>query len=158
MTSDEFSQRIVAMQDTLYRVSSSILPQLCDREDAVQECIRKAWQKRERLRDDRMMQTWVIRILINECYDLLRRRKRELPVDVLPEQEAPPQADISLYSLFMSLEEKFRIPAVLHYIEGYDLEEISQMLRLPLGTVKSRLFRGRIRLKAAFNEEEAYSV
>ncbi|MCL1855275.1 MAG: RNA polymerase sigma factor, partial [Clostridia bacterium] len=64
MTSAEFGVRIVEMQETLYRVCYSILPRACDREDAVQECIRIAWQKQGSLRDERYLQTWVIRILI----------------------------------------------------------------------------------------------
>jgi RNA polymerase sigma-70 factor (ECF subfamily) len=58
MTSEEFEQRIVAMQDTLYRVSYSLLYRACD---AVRESIRRAREKREQLRTDAYMQTWVIR-------------------------------------------------------------------------------------------------
>ena len=63
MTKEEFAQRIVAMTEVLHRVAWSQLGQAADREDAVQETIRRAWEKRDRLRDERYMQTWVIRIL-----------------------------------------------------------------------------------------------
>ncbi len=155
MTHEEFADRIVAMQDTLYRVATTILPQLCDREDAVQSAIEKAWAKRGRLRDDAAMKQWVIRILINECYALLRPRKREQPCETLPEREASPDANKSLYSLFTSLDEKYRLPMVLYYVEGYTVEEVSRMLKLPQGTVKSRLHRGRTLLKETLDMEEA---
>ena len=125
MTQQEFARRIVAMQDTLYRVSTTILPQLCDREDAVQGAIEKAWRKQGRLRDDSALRAWVIRILINECYTLLRRRKHETLSDTLPEREVAIDANPDLYQLFTSLDEKYRLPMVLF--------------------LRRRLFRGRVR-------------
>lgn len=154
MTQEEFANRIVAMQDTLYRVSTTILPQLCDREDAVQEAIAKAWQKQSKLRDDHNLRAWVIRILINECYTLLRRRKREVPSDTMPERETAPDALPDLYQLFTSLGEKYRLPMVLYYVEGYPVEETARMLGLPQGTLKSRLHRGRLLLKDTLDMEE----
>lgn len=154
MTQAEFADRVVAMQDTLYRVSVTILPQLCDREDAVQGAIEKALRKREKLRDDRALKKWIIRILINECYTQLRKRRRETLFDTLPERETEPDALPDLYSLFTSLEDKYRLPMVLYYVEGYSVEETAQMLRLPKGTVKSRLHRGRILLRDAIDLEE----
>ena len=147
MTQEEFARRIVAMQDTLYRVSTSILPQLCDREDAVQGAIEKAWRKQRKLRDDRAMQAWVIRILINECYGLLRRRKWETPSDTLPERETAQDARPDLYQIFTSLDEKYRLPLLLHYVEGYSVKECARMLNMPQGTLKSRLHRGRLLLR-----------
>ena len=155
MTQEEFAGRIVAMEDALYRVSTTILPQLCDREDAVQEAIAKAWQKQSKLRDDRALRAWVIRILINECYALLRRRKREEIWGTLPERETAPDALPDLYQLFTSLDEKYRLPMVLYYVEGYSVEETARMLRLPQGTLKSRLHRGRLLLKDTLDMEEA---
>ena len=158
MTQAEFEERIIALQDTLYRVSATILPRQCDREDAIQECVLKALEKREKLREDKALRAWVIRILINECYLLLRRRKREMPVDCLPEREAPADADPRVFRLLFSMEEKFRLPMVLHFVEGYQVNEIARMLRLPPGTVKSRLHRGRERLRRAIHQEELCSV
>ncbi len=154
MTNEEFAGHIVAMQETLYRVSYSILHRRCDQEDAVQEAIEKAWRQRGKLRKDDAMQQWVIRILIHECFAMLRRRKREMPMDTLPEREAPPDADIALHELFLSLEENLRLPAVLHYMEGYALKDIARMLHLPTGTVKSRLHRARKKMKETYDRRE----
>ena len=155
MTQEEFARRIVAMQDTLYRVSTTILPQLCDREDAVQGAIEKAWRKQAKLRDDRAMRAWAIRILINECYAMLRRRRLESPSDTLPERETAPDALPDLYRLFTSLDEKYRLPMVLYYVEGYSVEECARMLKMPQGTLKSRLHRGR---KLLWNTPEMEEV
>lgn len=154
MTQAEFTVRVVAMQDRLYRVSTTILPQLCDREDAVQGAIERALRKRDRLRDDRALERWLTRILINECYAILRKRRRETLFDEPPERETGPDALPDVYSLFTSLEDKYRLPMVLYYVEGFTVEEAAQMLRLPKGTVKSRLHRGRQLLREAIDLEE----
>ncbi|MBQ8554479.1 MAG: RNA polymerase sigma factor [Clostridia bacterium] len=149
MTNEAFAERIIAMQPTLYRVSCSLLRQACDREDAVQSCIMHAWQKRHLLRDESKLQAWVTRILINESYAILRRSRRETPIESIPDTPAPPSADPDLYRFFTGLTEKLRLPMVLHYVEGYDVREIAAILRIPQGTVKTRLMRGREKMKQA---------
>lgn len=132
MTRDEFEARIVAMQDTLYRVSATLLPQMCDREDAISECVCKALAKRDKLKNDAALEAWVIRILINECYQLLRRRKRLIPMETLPEEQIEPGADMEVRRALMALR---------------------QDVRLPAGTVKSRLARGRRQMREEWFEE-----
>ena len=110
MTKDEFAKRIAGMMQTLYRVSYAQLSQSCDREDAVQECLCKAWQKRHQLRDERYMQTWVIRILINECRNIQRKKSRLVPLFELPEREAPAGADRELHDALFALDEGSACP------------------------------------------------
>ncbi len=153
MTNERFAQEIVALTDTLYRVSYSILPEKCDREDAVQSCLEKAWKRRRALREERYLKTWLVRILINECYDIHRRRAREAPRE-LPERAAPPDADRELHDALMRLPEELRTPIVLHYMDGYPVQEIASVLRLAQGTVKSRMRRGRAMLKEWLSEED----
>ena len=147
MTNQDFAARIVAMQGTLYRVTCSILREHADREDAVQSAIEKAWRKSGTLRDESRLQSWVVRILINECYTILRHQKRETPVEAIPDSPAPPNADPDLYRFFTNLPDKLRLTMVLHYVEGYDVKEIARMQRIPVGTVKTRLMRGREKMK-----------
>ena len=152
MTDEAFAEQVVAMRTTLYRVSSGIQPWECDREDAVQTCIEKAWRKRGWLRDERYLQTWVIRILINACYDILRKHARETPVE-LSEWESAADADGDAHDLLLSLDDSLRVPAMLYYIERYEVAEIARMLHLPAGTVKSRLHRAREKLRQVLGEE-----
>lgn len=154
MTREAFGQRVVQMQATLYRVAYGILLNQNDCADAVQEAIAKAWQQQRKLREDAYLQTWMIRILINECYNLLRKRKRLVAMERLPEPAAPPDADEGLHDAIAALEDKLRLPVVLHYMEGYRVDEIADLLRLPLGTVKSRLVRARKQLRATLEEDE----
>lgn len=154
MTSERFAEEIVGLTQTLYRVSYSILRRACDREDAVQSCLEKAWRKRDTLRDERLLKTWLIRILLNECYTLCRQSRREAP-GVLPERvAAPPDADVTLHDALLRLPERLRTPLVLHYMEGYEVRQVASALRLPSGTVKSRMRKGRLMLKDLLSEEE----
>lgn len=153
MEKEEFSRRIIAMLPVLHRLAWSQLRQGADREDAVQETIRRAWEKRERLREERYMQTWVIRILLNVCDTMRRRSSRVTPQEEIPLPRRQGDVETPLLDALMALEEKFRLPLQLRYVEGCTVEEVARILRLPQGTVKSRLARGRDKLRAAINEE-----
>ena len=109
MTHDDFAARIIAMQGTLYRVTCTILRNHADREDAVQSAIEKAWRKRDSLKDDNRLTPWMVRILIRECYTILRRQKREMPVETLPDSPAPEGVHLDLYRFFTSLPDTLRL-------------------------------------------------
>jgi len=159
MTQSDFEARVVALTQTLYRVSATLLPRLCDRQDAVQSSILLAWQNRRRLRDERAFRPWIVRILINECHAIQRKNRRivltdapevsEIAEDVL----AAHQRDQALREAVQGLPEKHRITVVLHYVEGASVREISSILRVPAGTVKSRLNTARGMLRDALQEE-----
>lgn len=155
MTADEFARRIIDMTQTLYRVSFSQLSRGCDREDAVQETLRKAWEKRGGLKDDRYLQTWLIRILINECHNIQHRNSRSIPTEEPLCTDVPAQDDSTkaLRDALFALEERYRMPILLHYLEGYSVEEVASVLRLPCGTIKSRMARGRSKLRELLSEE-----
>lgn len=137
----------------LYRVSYGVLLRSEDCADAVQECILRAWSSRDRLRREEFFQTWVIRILLNVCYDMRRRRRPTVDIDSVPEPVAPPDANRELHDAIAQLDERLRVAVVLHYMEGYSVEETARLLRCPSGTVKSRLKRARQQLKRALTVE-----
>ena len=154
MTKAEFDRQVVSLLDTLHSVSYSLLTNPEDQADAVQECIKKALAKRESLREDRYLRTWLVRILINECHNIGRRKKRLIPCAEV-EIVVPPQANNHLFEEVTALEEHFRLVIVLYYIAGYTTREVAQILRVPEGTVKYRLVRGRNLLRGALLEQEA---
>ena len=155
MTSEEFTVRIMDMKKTLYHIACGILRSEADREDAVQECICKAWEKQDSLKSDSAFKAWVTRILINECYDICRRSGKVVVLDELPESTAPEETgDRELRDLIMDMDEIYRMPIILFYIEGFSIREISGILRIPEGTVKSRLYAGRGKLRSVLGEEE----
>ena len=159
MTKDDFAVQIMDMKKTLYHVACGILRSEADREDAVQECILKAWEKRDSLKSDAAFRSWVTRILINECYDICRRSGTVIVLDELPESIAPEDSgNRELRDLIMEMDEIYRMPIILFYIEGFSIREISRILRIPEGTVKSRLFAGRAKLRSVLGEEEEVPV
>ncbi len=118
MNGEEFARRVEGMTATLYRVSYAMLSRSSDREDAVQEALKRAWEKRSHLRDEKYFETWVVRILINVCRDQYRRKGREVAVPSVPERAAPPGADADLHDAILRLPEALRLPLVLQLHGG----------------------------------------
>ena len=149
MTAQEFSARVLEVEEMLYRVAYGILLNRSDCADAVQDALLRAWEKLHTLREEEYFRTWLTRILINQCYTMLRRRRFFLPLESARTVAAPEDADRDLHDAIARLDGKLRLPIVLHYMEGYSVEEISSMLNVPSGTVKTRLVKGRKTLRLA---------
>lgn len=145
-----FSERVERARDKLFRIAYSILHNEQDCADAFQEALLKAWQNLDKLRQPQYFDTWLVRILINECKRIHAYRRR-MPVSA-PGWDLPPE-DIPLHDALKALDERYRLPLVLHYMEGYSLEEIAYLLRVPSGTVKSRMYAGRKALRNLLEEE-----
>ena len=157
MNKPEFVQRVEDYQARMYRVSLTILGRGADAEDAVQDALLSAWRALGSLRDEQYFETWLMRILINVCRGELRARARFKggDIDSLPELPAPPPPDPHLFYALERLEEKYRLPLMLHCAEGYSVGEVAQILRLPAGAVKWRISQGRTRLRKLMDEEGA---
>ena len=154
MLQADFIQRVRACERRLYRVARTMLPQECDCEDAVQEALLRAWDRRETLRQEAAFEAWLIRILINQCKTFYRRRPPE-PAEITEDIPQVTSEETPLLEALMTLPRKQRITLELHHIEGYSVAETARILRLPEGTVKWRLKRGRELLKQSLNREEA---
>ncbi len=156
MLQADFIQRVRACERRLYRVARTMLPQESDCEDAVQEALLRAWDRLDTLREEAWFETWLIRILINQCKAFYRRRPPE-PAELTGDIPQAPSEESPLLEALMTLPRKQRVALELHYIEGYSVAETARVLRLPEGTVKWRLKRGREQLREALNREEARS-
>ena len=155
MNKQEFTQRVLAMENRLYRISCGMLDNHQDRLDAVQEAVLKAWANVGRLREERYFETWLTRILINECHNLQSARKRSVALERIPEPGAQTaEADQSLRDALAALSPELRLPVLLFYMEGYKTREVAQILRIPEGTVKTRLMRAKRKLKIMLEEEK----
>ena len=146
MTREEFGAAVVAQTDRMYRVAYTLLRSDADCRDAMQEAALKAWEKRYTLKDERYFATWLIRILINACHDIQRRRLRILALEDLPEPSVPPP-DPTLSMALASLPEKLRLPLTLHEMEGMPYAEISRVLHIPQTTVVGRIHRAKLQLR-----------
>lgn len=144
MNKQVFTEQVLAAEQTMYRVAKSILANDWDCEDAVQEAVTRAYSRIGSLKNEDYFKTWLIRILINECYRLLNKRKNIMPIESIAEP-APESGggNGELYAAIQKLDAKSRAAVVLHYIEGYSTEETGKMLKIPQGTVKSRLSKAR---------------
>lgn len=154
MDKEQFTRYILEAETTMYRISKTILINDSDCEDAVQDAVLKAYSKLGTLRDERYFKTWLIRILMNECYRKKREQSRLSPLDDCAEILSEREDYSCVYSAVMKLKQGLRIVIVLYYIEGYSVSEIGKILKIPEGTVKSRLYSGRRILKEELDDEE----
>jgi len=163
MTKEIFASHVLFLEPALYRISKSMLYEDADCEDAVQEAILKGYEKLGTLKEEGYFNTWLIRILMNECYTILRKKSRFLPFDDDVEEmeddvEFQGDEKAEMYQAVMKLPLKMRITIVLFYVEGYTIEEMVSMLGIPAGTVKSRLARARKTLRKELDSTERVEV
>ncbi|MBR3106923.1 MAG: RNA polymerase sigma factor [Clostridia bacterium] len=154
MEQEFFEKEAAACVGMLYRVAYTILRNDADCQDAVQDALLKAWARRGQLKNKKYFRTWLVRILINASHDILRKRKRTAPLNILLEpSEAFP--DFALSEALSRLPEKLRVPLMLCYSENLTHQEISRVLHIPVTTVQSRLRQGKSRLRKELKEDEA---
>ena len=158
MTKEQFSAKILAMERSLYRVAKSLLRNDEDCADAIQNAILKAYGKLHTLKNEEYFKTWVTRIVINESYAILRANKRLVSYEeYMSDEQAVEEEEYSpVFEEITKMKEKYRIPFVLHYVEGYTTAEIAKMLSLSEGAVKTQLFRARNQLKAQLKGVDGY--
>ena len=123
----------------------------------MQEAVIRAWRKLDDLRKKEYFEAWLTRILVNICYDMLRSRKRNIPLEEIAEQPAPVGTDHELYDAIHSLDRELRLVVVLYYMNGYKMREIAQILGIPISTVKSRLLRAKRKLHEQLKEREDWA-
>ncbi|GFI62594.1 ECF RNA polymerase sigma factor SigH [Clostridiales bacterium] len=153
MNKQEFTQRVLEAEPSLYRVAKSIVINEKDCEDAVQEALLTAYDKLSSLREEQYFKTWLTRILINECYRVIKKRKAVVSFEEYMEGSYEDGVDTELRDAIMELPQKIRTAVVLHYIEGYGIEEASYIMKVPSGTFKSRLHKGRKLLRDTLNAD-----
>lgn len=135
----------------LYRTAYSIVENRADAEDAVQQGLLNAWQAKEKAGEG-SERAWMVRIVINECYTLLRKRRRCQPAE-LPDMICLPPEDTGLRDALQTLPANLRTPFLLKYMEGMKETEVAAATGLPVTVVKSRLFRARRQLQKLLKEE-----
>lgn len=152
---DAFSILIKACERDMYRIAISMVKNNDDALDCIQDAILKAYEKILKLEDERYFKTWLIKILINMCNDLLSRKSR---VIVLPEvnENATYKDDtnsLEIKEVLEKLDDELRIIVVLYYFEDISVKDIADNLGIPVGTVKSRLSRARNKIKILMNQD-----
>jgi RNA polymerase sigma-70 factor (ECF subfamily) len=148
----------------VYRLSFAILGNEADARDAMQETLVTAWRQLRSLREPERFDPWLKRIVVNASRQVIRsnsrRRVREAPastVDALASRAAPASRDDAaiLDLALRTLPAEQRSILVLHHLDGHPLAELAEILAIPVGTAKSRLFAARRALADALMREEA---
>ncbi len=151
MTKERFTELVLASEQTLYRVSMSMLKNEADCQDAVQTAILTAYEKLSDLKKEEFFKTWLVKILINTCHKQLRFRSKHTELS----EDLPTDSDDSVKEVrdaVNRLPDKIRQVVVLYYIEGFSVKEIRQIIKIPEGTIKSRLSKGRDLLRVHLSE------
>ncbi len=157
MTKEWFVEQIEQLQGRLYRVALCILRNDADVQDALQETVLKAWERRHTLRNEAYFGTWVTRIAINTCKRMYRQNQRIILMEELP--ETPTTSDgITLKILIECLPDKLRLPFVLYYSEGMDTDEVAGTLHLTETAVRSRIHRAKIILRKELVEHDEQAM
>ena len=150
---DAFDRLMRTQLQSMYRIAISMLQNEEDAADAIQETVLKCWQKIGQLKNEEYFQTWLTRILINQCKNLLRNRKKYVLVEDFTATDFPEMVQEDYYftnewkELLGSLNEKYRIVMELYYVDGFSTKEIAKMLHITDMNVRSRMTRGRKQLE-----------
>ena len=150
---DAFDLLMRPQLQRMYRIAISMLENEEDAADAIQETVLRCWQKIGQLKNEEYFQTWLTRILINQCKDILKTRKKYVLVEEMPEVEYEEAYETNDWKTILNhLDEKYRIVLELYYVEGFSTKEIAKLLHIKDVNVRSRMSRGRKQLEQYLQE------
>ena len=138
MNHEEFAQRVETVRKKLYKTALTYLGSEALAMDAVDEAVYKALCGKWKLHRTEAFEAWISRILINECYNELRRRKKQAPLEELPEASAEQFDLLPLKEALGKLPRELRDVVILRYFSGCTVSETSKILGIPAGTVATR--------------------
>ncbi|BAD66582.1 MULTISPECIES: sigma-70 family RNA polymerase sigma factor [Shouchella] len=155
-----FESLLMAHYEKLYYTAMKYTNQHNDALDAIQEASCKAYLSIHKLNHPQYFMTWVTKILIRECYQLLQKQKKMIPFEdadlfkkLEGHQEAPAHAS-TLSAALLDLDQKYQSAIILHYYHDLPIKEVAEIMKKPQSTIKSYLLRGRKRMKAYFERSE----
>jgi RNA polymerase sigma-70 factor (ECF subfamily) len=161
-----FSTLVGAAIDRLFAIARRVLRDDAAAEDAVQDCLLRAWRDLRALRDPARFDAWLYRLLLNACRDEQRRSMRRPVVVTSADLDLPGAADAAadvarrdeLERGFRTLSTEHRMALVLHHYQGLRAREIADLMGIPEGTVVSRLHYASRALRMALEPELATAV
>ncbi|MDE6529497.1 MAG: sigma-70 family RNA polymerase sigma factor [Lachnospiraceae bacterium] len=145
---DAFTKLMTSQMQSMYRTAKAILMNDEDVADAIQDTLLICWEKMSELKVDRYFKTWMTKILINNCYGIIRSNRRITYTDKLPERVSEENvSNIEWREALSTIDEKYRIVLILFYSEGFHTKEIAKILGITDSAVRTRLSRGREQLR-----------
>ena len=152
---EAFTELIISFEQDLYRIASIRLNSANDIDDVIQMTIEQALKNIKKLRQPQYIKTWLIKILINNCNVIYKRRKNKIEYDENIKIDAKNYNDeinskLDFYILIKSLNDKEKIAITLYYSENLTTKEISKILKEPESTIRNRIARAVKKLKNKF--------
>ncbi|TMV18298.1 RNA polymerase sigma factor SigW [Paenibacillus thermoaerophilus] len=164
---EAFAELVGLYQDKLYHLAYRMLYQAQEAEDIVQETFLRVYANLHRYDETQKFSTWIFRIATNLCIDRIRKRKANFSLDaelsdgegsdwyaMLPGDEPTPESRLMLTetqeqirSAIDGLPEKYRAIVILRYLHDLSLQEIGEIMGMPVTTIKTRVHRGREALR-----------
>ncbi|MDD7796118.1 sigma-70 family RNA polymerase sigma factor [Clostridium sp. 'White wine YQ'] len=156
---EAFINCIKKLDSNLYKIAKAMLKDDEEVGDAIQETILQAFKSLNKLKEPKYFKTWIIRILINKCKDIIRAKSKTVLVDSTLKimdkgiyEEGYDNVDAQ--DMLSRLPENYRIALVLFYLEDMSVKDIANTLKASEGTVKSWLSRGRSQLKSLLEDSK----
>ena len=159
---EAFIKLIEKCTQDMYKVAKARLNSEEDIGDAIQETILSAYKNICVLKNANYFKTWLIRILINKCNDIIANNKNIVYVEEYYESSIKNEIladkdkfenNIAFKEILENLSETYRVVVVLYYVNGFNTREISEILNEKEGTIKSRLSRAREKLREFYLED-----
>lgn len=155
---DAFEQLVVAYRDQVFRLALRMCGSEADADEVAQEAFLSAWKALPNFRGESQFSTWLYQLSTHAAIDLMRREKRQIAADITevsaadpapsPQQQAEQAEQREIVrDAILQLAPEQREVVVLRFMEELSYEEIGAVLKLPSGTVKSRLNRAKAQLK-----------
>ena len=155
---EAFDELILLMEKEMYLIAKTRLQNDEDIADAIQETILLCFRNIHKLRDNTLFKTWTIRILINECNKIHRKKRKHTisfegnEIEKYIEAEENYEENIGFDMLIRSLETDEKLILTLYYCLGYTTKEISKILKKKEGTIRSKISRSKQKLKEQFEK------
>lgn len=155
MSGDEFREAVERHRDTVFRVAYTYMRDAADADDVTQDVFVKLLRETRGFASDSHLRNWLVRVCVNECRSLFRRpwRRTEDIEQYANTLSLPSEEHVEVFASLMRLPEKYRVPLVLHYWGGFSTGEVASLLHVPASTLRTRLARGRSRLKELLEKD-----
>ena len=161
---ESFERLVNTVKVKLYKTGMAILKNDDDVCDAIQETLLSAYKNFESLKEKQYFSTWITRILINKCYDIIKKNKKIAYLNEQMEMETNEsyydryKEDSTVERVLSQINPELKLVTVLYYYDEFSVKEISEMLNIPEGTVKSRLARARDKMYEILKMEEGERI
>ena len=150
-----FTDIILQIRNDLYKIAKTRISNDDDIEDLIQDTMIETYKYIKKLREPEKFKMWVIKILVNKCNKLYKKKyRKDISIDeynlenyIILNTQKDIEDDLNFYYLIKNLKYEERIVLVLHYMEQYSVKDISKILKINENTVKTHFYRAREKIK-----------